>query len=143
MLELRREDSSRSPVEHEGLEQEAKREELGGEKQEEASMARGEGAEGYQDGDGHFSQRVHELYQEFLKILQSNLEGDLRRVTRAPRRAVGSVDSQPKREAQRGPAARYSGSSCARLPNGARQQNGASASELPSVYKKGGGTRRL
>ncbi|CAM9235945.1 unnamed protein product [Ectocarpus sp. 4 AP-2014] len=77
VLELRREDSSRSTVEHEGLEQEAKREELGGEKQEEASMARGEGAEDYQDGDGHlshFSQRVHELYQEFLKIMQSNLE---------------------------------------------------------------------
>ncbi|CBN76717.1 hypothetical protein Esi_0000_0520 [Ectocarpus siliculosus] len=74
VLELRRVDSSRSPVEQEGLEHEAKREELGGEKQEEASMARGEGAEGYQDGDGHFSQRVHELYQEFLKILQSNLE---------------------------------------------------------------------
>ncbi|CAM9173253.1 unnamed protein product [Ectocarpus sp. 6 AP-2014] len=74
VFELRREDSSRSPVEQEGLEHDAKREELGGEKQEEASMARGEGAEGYQDGDGHFSQRVHELYQEFLKILQSNLE---------------------------------------------------------------------
>ncbi|CAN0368199.1 unnamed protein product, partial [Ectocarpus sp. 8 AP-2014] len=74
VVELRREDASRSPVEHEGLEQEAKREELGGEKQEEASMARGEGAEGSQDGDGRFSQRVHELYREFLKILQSNLE---------------------------------------------------------------------
>ncbi|CAN0337506.1 unnamed protein product, partial [Ectocarpus fasciculatus] len=72
VLELRREDSS-SHVEHEGLEQEAKREVLGEEKREEA-RARGEGAEGSQDGDGHFSQRVHELYQEFLKILQSNLE---------------------------------------------------------------------
>ncbi|CAB1108208.1 unnamed protein product [Ectocarpus sp. CCAP 1310/34] len=88
VLELRRRDSSRSTVQHEWLEQKAKREEPGGEKQEEASTARGEGAEGYQDGDRHFSLRVHELYQKFLKILQSNLEGDLRRVTRAPRRPL-------------------------------------------------------
>ncbi|CAN0130196.1 unnamed protein product [Ectocarpus sp. 12 AP-2014] len=74
VLELRREDSLGSTVEHQGLEQEAKREEQGGEKQEEACTATGEGVEGYQDGEGHFSQRVHELYQEFLKILQSNLE---------------------------------------------------------------------
>ncbi|CAM9412827.1 unnamed protein product, partial [Ectocarpus sp. 13 AM-2016] len=74
VLELRREDSSRSTVEYQGLEQEAKRKEQEGEKQEEACTATGEGEEGYQDGEGHFSQRVHELYQEFLKILQSNLE---------------------------------------------------------------------
>lgn len=84
-LELRCGDSRPSPEQKEGLEQEengqkndaewwekgrAEQESDDGDLEEEK---RRQGKAGFQDGE--FSQRVHELYRDFLRVVTANLEG--------------------------------------------------------------------
>lgn len=83
-LELRREDSRPSPEQAERLEEEEKRQEneaqwreRGQSEQESNGDFEKERGRQKQAGfeDGEFSQRVHDIYREFLRVVTTNLEG--------------------------------------------------------------------
>lgn len=98
-LELGREDSLPSPEETEGLEQEEGQKEAewgerGGAEQENKSDLEEEGRQEPSFEDGEFSERVHELYREFLRVVTANLEGILQYFAHSRTNPARAADRQ-------------------------------------------------